>query len=271
MLFSEWSYRIDDAWKFSLDTRGYYFDEIYDVSDTELLSRDTVEVQTAGFSVGPKLRWTIRTSWWLEAQATAKRDAVPDSNDNRSVREARLGAGWNLGKRFRVGATLNERRRNYDRRLQNELKGRPNSLGKLLKVAEREPEVRLESTLDRAGHWKMISRAGALRFTDNGPGYLNYRQVKFANELEWNRAGWLLSLEGIARRASYDNQTVGEGTYVPARIRENFSVRFHAERQLSASWTVFAKYSWERNRSNDRLSSYYLNEGLLGLRWNWEK
>jgi hypothetical protein len=28
---------------------------------------------------------------------------------------------------------------------------------------------------------------------------------------------------------------------------------------------------WERNRSNEVIASYYLNEGLLGIRWSWEK
>jgi hypothetical protein len=40
---------------------------------------------------------------------------------------------------------------------------------------------------------------------------------------------------------------------------------------LSPQWGVFAAYKWERWRSNDRIASYVMNEGLLGLRWSWEK
>ena len=57
----------------------------------------------------------------------------------------------------------------------------------------------------------------------------------------------------------------------PPRVRDAFFARVLLERKLGAKWTVYAEYTWERNRCNDPLAAYSLNEGLLGIRWNWEK
>jgi hypothetical protein len=57
----------------------------------------------------------------------------------------------------------------------------------------------------------------------------------------------------------------------PARLKENSTVELRAERKLSARWTVYAEWNWERNRSNYELASYRTNECLLGAQWSWEK
>jgi hypothetical protein len=64
---------------------------------------------------------------------------------------------------------------------------------------------------------------------------------------------------------------VGFGLDPAARLRDEFSADVRVEHQWSERWTVFGQYAWERSRSNDRFASYVVNEGLLGVRWSWEK
>jgi hypothetical protein len=55
------------------------------------------------------------------------------------------------------------------------------------------------------------------------------------------------------------------------RIRDEHEVDLRVERRMRAGWSVFASFRWERARSNERIASYVVNEGLLGLRRSWEK
>ena len=69
----------------------------------------------------------------------------------------------------------------------------------------------------------------------------------------------------------FDVQTVGLGIAPPARIKDEYNLEGRVERKLTDRWTIFAALTWERSRSNDRVASYRVNEGLLGVRWSWEK
>ena len=269
IVLTEWRYRIGDGFKFSLGARGYYFDQIYDVSNTDL-QQVVAEVKTSGVSAGPTVRWGFRPSWWIEAQADGKRETFPDGLNNRGIREGTVRLGWRPGTRIEASISGTERRRDYDRREQYSVSGRP-LIDTILKVAEREGEVRLDVTLDAAGRWKTSTRASTLRYLDNGSGYLNYRHRRIAHEIEWTAGDWFVALEAAARRVEYETQTVGLGLAPPARIRDDFSAQVRVERKLGPRWTAYAEYIWERNRCNDALASYSLNEGLLGVRWNWEK
>lgn len=269
IVLGEWRYRIGDYFKFSIDGRGYYFDQIYDASDSEF-QQIVTEVKTSGARVGPKLRWALNPAWWIEAQANGKRETYPNGIDNRSVRDATLRLGWRPGKRIEASIAGTESRRNYDRREQVSVSGRQ-LLGTILRIAESEVEARLNLTLDRAGQWKTATRASLVRYSDNGEGYLDYRREKLAQDIEWTAGDWLFAFEGSVRRIEFAVQTVGFGIAPPPRIRDDVALNLRVERQISARWTAYLEYSWERNRSNDPLASYSMNEGLLGLRWNWEK
>jgi len=54
-------------------------------------------------------------------------------------------------------------------------------------------------------------------------------------------------------------------------VKEEFSAQLRVERKLGERWTIYTEYNWERNRCNDPIASYNMNEGLLGVRWSWEK
>jgi len=270
IVLAEWRYRLSDSLKLTLANSGYYFDQIYDAASENDPRPVGSEVETLGGSVGPKLRWMFRPTLWFEVQASGKREVFPDGFYNRGLLDSSGRVGWHPNKRVEVSVAGTARRRGYDRRPQNSISGRPLS-GTRLTVEEREGEARVDATLDQAGRWKVVMRAGVLRYEDNGAGYLNYRHRRVAQELEWQSDNWVVAVEGSARRVEYEKQTVGLGIAPPRRVRDDFSGRLRIERKLNARWTAYAECNWERNRSNDELSSYSLNEGLLGVRWNWEK
>ena len=266
---AEWRYRVGDVFKFSLDGQGYYLDQIFDVSDTDV-QRVVAELKVTGVTAGPTLRWAPVSWLWIEAQGTGKREVYHDGLNNSRIGEEVIRLGWRPCPRCEVSAGGTERWRDFVSRPQYSSEGRALD-GTLLKIAEREGELRFDVTWDAAARWKTTTRAGTLHYYDNGSGYFNYHQRKLEQTLEWTTDQWLVRLEGSARRLEFEVQTVGLGVFPPARIKEEFIAQLRVERKISARWTAFAEYDWERSRCNDLIAAYRVRQEFLGAKWSWEK
>ena len=262
-------WRVGEPVRLALPVTGYYIDQVFDVSDTEV-ERTIAELRVQGAMVGPQIRWTPRPGLWLEAQGTGDRKRYEDGANDGTVGEGALRIGWQPAARIelRLGAT--RRWRNFDRRVRYSAAGRELA-GTELKVAEHEVQGRASVTWDRAGSWQTHTGAAELHYRDNGSGYFNYRERRIEQELEWNGGPWRVRATVAAARIDFGVQTVGLGLNPDLRIKDEYSAEVRVERTLSAAWTLVSAYSWERNRSKDVLASYRVNEGLLGVRWSWEK
>ena len=264
----ESSYRIGKRWTLTLPVTGYYFDEVYDQSDIEF-ERLVAEIKVAGVMVGPTVRWAFRPAWWIEAQAAGERKFYEDKTNDGDAGEGTVRIGW-IRDRFEARLSGTRRWRDVRSRSQYNRAGRE-LLGTRLAIAERVGELRFDVTWDEAKRWETSTRASLLRYEDNGVGYFNFREEKVSQELKWTPEPWLVRLSGSAARIDYGVQTVGFGTDPAARLREEFAAQLEVERALSATWKLLASYRWERSRSNDPIASYTVNEGLLGVRWSWDK
>lgn len=269
MLYGQFSYQVADSLRFSLGGRAYTFDQFYDVSNTELVKVVT-ENKMSGLGLGPEVRWDVTRFLWLGVETSGARENSPDGFYNRTVAEGVARLGWKPGSRFQVILSATDRSRRYDTRVQYSKGGRPVA-DALLRMDEREGELRLSWTLDTAEHWRTDLRFSTAHYRDNGSGYWAYKYRKVAPEVEWNSGPWLVRVEGSARRVDYDVQLVGNGLAQAPRVRDDYAGHVTVEREINPRWTVYAEYTWERKRSNDVFASYSLNEGLLGIRWNWEK
>jgi len=263
------AWRVGSAWKLALPATGYYYDQVFDVSDTEV-ERLVSELKVFGLKAGPVVRWTFHPAGWVEAQAGAERKRYDDRVNDGRVGEGALRLGWAPGGRVDWRVTGVRRLRNFDSRRQYSAAGRELS-GTHLKIEEKEGELRLGVKWGEAGSWRTTTRVGVLHYRDNGSGYFDYRERRFENEVEWNREPWLVRCGGSVRRVDFDRQTVGLGIGPPARLKEEYAAELRIEREMGGRWTLLAGYTWERSRANDRISSYEVNEGLLGVRWSWEK
>lgn len=266
---TEIGYRIGDTLRVGLPVTGYYSDQVFDVSETDV-ERYVAELTVLGGMVGPVVRWSFLPSWWFEAQATGERKRYDDGSNDGTVGEGAVRLGWIHGERFEAGVEGAQRWRNYDRRARYNTAGREIP-GTELKISERELQVRFDVAWDQARRWQTTTRASLLHYRDNGSGYFNYREQRVQQELEWENEGWLVRIDGAASRIDFGVQTVGIGVAPPARLKDEFSAELRLERKLSRRWTLLAAYTWERSRSNDTIASYRVNEGLLGMRWSWEK
>ena len=266
--FLQWRHRLGDWLKFGVDLRGIYSDEIYDVSDSDLV-RAVVQQQRLAGTGGAHLRLTPRPWIFCEVQGLGTRDRYDDHFDDAKLGEGavRLGLDFREHVELSVGAT--ERRRHYDQRVQYTLGGRP--LSSLLAISEREHDVKLETNWGEVNRWSTVTQFGELEYDDNSTGYFNYRRKFAAQKIEWRNALWRLAFSGAAKRSDYEFQTQGSGLEPPPRLKDYFEARLRLERKLGERWTLYAVYTWERSRSNDPLAEYRLNEGLLGARWSWEK
>lgn len=266
---SELGYRLGDAVRLALPVTGYYSDQVFDVSDTEV-ERTIAELTVRGAMVAPMARWSLGRSWWVEAQATGERKRYDDGANDGTVGEGAVRLAWIRGERLEVRLGAARRWRNFDSRLRYSAVGRE-ILDSELKIAEHELQLRFDVAWDEARRWRTSTRASELHYRDNGSGYFNYRERRIDHELEWAGERWRVRLGGSAARIDFGVQTVGLSLHPPARIKDEFTAELLVERTLSKRWTIFAGYEWERSRSNDLLASYRVNEGLLGVRRSWEK
>ncbi len=268
-LQTEPGYRFGDKWKISLPITGYYFDEVFDVSDTDI-EREVAQLKVRGAMINPTLRWDFHPSWWAEAQAGGHQKRFDDGSNDSTSGEGVARMGWRGLGRVELRVAGMQRSRDFDHRRQYSGSGRELS-GTKLKITEREIEGRIDVAWDAAEHWRTVTRVSQLRYRDNGSGYFNFHERRVTQELQWKAEPWLIRLEGSAGRSDYGVQKVGIGLVPPNRIKDEFGAELEVERKISDRWSWFGRYGWERTRSNDLVFSYRVNEGLLGLRWNWEK
>ncbi len=266
---SDLGYRFSDTLKLSLPITGYYYDQVFDVSDSEV-ERLVAELKVGGVILGPTLRWAFHPAVWMEAQAVGERKRYDDGVNDSEVGEGQLRLGWRPVKRVEARLSAGERWRGFDERVQYTPAGRPLPRT-VLKIREREAEARLDIEWGAEKNWRTSTRVSGLRRRDNGSGYFGYDQKRISQDVVWESDPWLVRIEAAAERLEFSVQTVGISIEPPPRIKDEYFAKARIERRLSPRWTLLAEYNWERSRSNDPVSSYSLNEGLLGARWSWEK
>lgn len=266
---TELGYWLGDTVRVGLPVTGYYNDQVFDVSDTDV-ERTIAELKVKGAMVGPVIRWAFLPSWWVEAQAVGERKRYEDQINDGTVGEGAVRLGWIQGERLEIRAGAVRRWRNFDRRVLYTSAGRERP-GTQLKISEQELQLRVDVAWDAEKRWKSSTGASLLHYRDSGSGYFNYREQRVDHEVEWKNEMWRVRLSGAASRIDFGVQTIGLGLNPPPRVKDEYLAEFRAERNLTKEWTVFAAYVWERSRSNDELASYRVNEGLLGVRWSWEK
>jgi hypothetical protein len=266
---ARWRWHEGEVFKFTFDLQGYYQDQVFDVSDTEL-QRVVAQLKVAGAIAGPTVRWRFLPWLWLEGRAVGNRRSYQETEFNHTMDAGTVRLGWRPGSRFELSLAGTARTRHYDSHPQYSVSGRPLT-GTLLKIFEREAELLAEVTWDRAEHWKTKTFVGRCDFRDNGSGYSNYREGRLEQDLDWAAGNWLVHAEGEAKHQLYAVQTVGVGFSPTPRVKDIFSAQLRVERKLTERWALFGEFNWDRNRCNDPIASYNMNEGLLGVRWNWEK
>jgi hypothetical protein len=266
---TELGYRLTDTLKFSVPLTGYYYDQVFDVSDTDI-ERVVAEFKVGGLIAGPTVRWTYHRRGWVEVQGVGERKRYEDGANDSRIGEAVVRLGWKFGNRIEAKVRGTRRRRDFDERLHYTAAGRALP-GTKLKLDEREGELRFDVEWDAERTWRSVTRFATVRRRDDFSNYFGYEQKKVSHEIAWKRDPWLVRIGGSAERLEFAVQTVGIRIDPPPRIQEGFNGDLRIERKLGARWTLFTGYSWERSRSNEPLASYVVNEGLLGARWSWEK
>lgn len=263
----EGRYRIPERLSLTLDLQGYYLDQVFDVSDASV-ARSIEALKVSGAKVVPALRWSPWRWVWAEAAGSADRQAFENGVNDGDIAEGsvRLGVAPTRWMDLSVGAI--ERRRNFDHRPRFAESG---TLPGTLRIAEQERDVRLDTRFGERRKWSTRTRGLWREYRDNGLGFLDFDQYGAAQDVELSTDRWLFRVEGAYRHKEYPNQTVGIGIDPPRVIKEEVSARVRVERKLGRHWTLLLEYAHERARSNDVVTSYRANEGLLGARWNWEK
>lgn len=268
-LRNEAGWRLGPQWELHLPVTGYYDDKVFDQSDTEV-ERLTAVLRVLGAVAGPVVRWDFHRSAWLEAEGTGQREKFADHGNDAWTGHAALRLNTTPRPGLEAGLGLSSRWRDFDSRAQYSASGRLLP-GTFLRTREDEASLRADLRWGRAEAWRATLRAAVLDYRDNGSGYFDRRERELEPEVSWRPEGWVLRLRAAARRVEFGIQTVGVGIDPPRRIRDEHEAELRIECRMSSRLTLVAGYRWERARSNERVASYEVNEGLLGVRWGWER
>jgi hypothetical protein len=270
----EWRYQKPDVFSFAVDGQGYYLDQVFDVSDV-VAKTSIAELKAKGAKVGPTVRWAPKSWLWVEGLGTVDRQKFQDGLNDARIGEYAGRIGWKPSGRIELSLAETERRRAFDRRHPLPADLQDDEIPWLLVIHEREYEGRLKTTWGGKRQWTTATRAGALKYADNGTGFLDYFERHVGQDVDWTSGQWTVHTEGAFSRKHYEQQTVGEGFDFSPLVKDVFSASARVERKLSDHWTMYGEFSWERCRSNDFtnnfIASYVTKEGLLGARWSWEK
>jgi len=258
-----------EALRLTMPITAYYNDRVLDVSDSEA-DRVVAKLKETGAMIAPTVRWAFHPDWWLEGQARGEKRYEDDRAYNSRVGEGTLRLNWSHWDWLKLEVSAAERWRDFVDRRQFSAAGRELA-GTTLKFSEESEEFRAEFSGGAESNWKTSTRFMLRRYRDNGSGYFSYHERGVGQDFEWKPARWTVRAGATAYRVNYDVQTVGLGLNPTPRLRDEFAADVRVDRELSTQWSVFAAYKWERWRSNDRIASYVMNEGLLGLRRSWEK
>ncbi|HEY1109464.1 MAG TPA: hypothetical protein VGE76_12545 [Opitutaceae bacterium] len=270
---SELGWRFLDSLRVGLPIIGHYTDRVFDVSNSSVEEeRGIAELSVRGAILAPVLKWNFLPSWWVEAQASGERKRYRDGSNDSVVGEGDVRLGWIRGERLEVRLTGTRRWREYEHRLLKSAVGRDRP-DTVLRISEQEVQARVDVGWDKANRWRTNTSVSLLHYRDSGVGYYNYREQRVEHELEWTGERWLIGVRGAASRQDFAVRTVDatDGGERPLRVRDEYSASLSVERTLSPHWTALGSYRWERSRSNDFYAGYRVNEGLLGLRWSWDK
>jgi hypothetical protein len=265
----EIGFRAGGGWRLVLPVTGYFDDKVFDQSDTEV-ERLTAELKVTGGLAAPLVQWSFHPDWRLEVQGTAQRESYRDRISDNWTKHAGLRLRWAVATGVEWGASATRRAREFDSRAQYSAAGRELA-GTSLAVEEDERAMSLGLKWGRQAAWQATTRAAVMTYRDNGSGYFDHRERQVEQELEWSEGDWLIRLRAEVRRVEFGIQTVGIGLSPTQRVKDEYEGNLRVERKLSTRWTLLGGYTWERARCNDQVASYVVNEGLLGVRWSWEK
>jgi len=256
------------AWKFSLPVQAYHVDQVVDVSATEAVL-DTAELKVTGFTAGPTARWNFTPGWWAEVKVSARKDHFADDVDGYLESEGllRIGRDWKSGSGFRLAGTSGWR--DHDSRPQYTLGGRPLA-GTHLKFRQNEASAHLELVADEKKRWRTKLTAQVEQNRDNGSGYFDFNQRRFAAGLDWRQDPWAVEFTASMAYYNFPNQLVGIGITPETRHKNDYQAGLEVTRRLTPSLSLKASYEWERALSNDDRSRFRINTVYLGLQWSWD-
>lgn len=254
---------VSERWSLIGQVGYFYLRQVFDASEIEgiplvvpavghtLYGRPGGSIEFGG---GWRLGMEVETlRQWLDDPLDSFFDVAP-----RLELVRRTGSGRELGMAYRY------RDRRFDRRSPVDLFGDP-IVGRL-RIQQHDAELFWRRTWGREGAWRATARAGWLRSSDNGVGFLDYIRLQGVAALRWVAPRWEIRGEIRSRWYYYDAQVVDalEGT---GRRRWEAAWSLRPNWRINRAWSVYALYEGELTDENLVAGDYRVNSVSVGVAW----
>lgn len=241
------------GWKSALGISYMYQNQVFDFSTT-YTNQSSVGV-VRGHTLTPlwKTRKDLRTLW-VEAELSATRQILDAPLDSFWLLGPRATIGRNWGNGSEVTLAYQWSFTAYDSREQVSAAGL-SLTNTSLAMQSHWTELAFTYNWDQKKRWRTVSRAGFEANLDNGSGFYNYYNYRFAQEIRFRPENWEVKARGGIGYYDYLTQTVGfaDGAH---RRKTMVVLGLSAEHKFTKYVKAFASYSWERSISNLEFDDY---------------
>lgn len=240
---------------------GYYLDQVMDLSTLQA-PIPPVQVRGYGLSPGVSLRKKWQNKLFVETSALALWQEYQAPLYDYLEYGPKIAAGFSPAS-SETSLSLQYLERDYDDRPARSAEGA--ELPTELNFQILRPEVQVSYAWGEGSRWRSRSLLGLEFVRDNESDYFSYDRIRLYQQLAFQQGSWKLQGRVSYSLFDYEVQTVpGTGE---TRRRHSWGAGLEAGRNLTDRLQLFARYDFEKVRSNEPETDYQVDTMALGLTW----
>jgi hypothetical protein len=254
-------------WRVGLEFNDIYTDQVaLSLIETGGVSAVVANGNTLG--ARPFVRRDLGTNWWIRLGFPVEHEWWQAPLDDLWKYGTRITLAHSYGHGSQVALTCGAAYIAHETWLATDAEGFPIP-GKKLALWQQTTDLKWETPLDTAQHWRSIARLGFHYEQDNGGGFYNYFLYSLAEELGFTTRNW--EIRGIAGISYYDFpvQPAGPAGPAPTLYITTVNLTLRAERRLYKALKLYGAYTYERALSDQADSRYAANIVSTGMSWEF--
>lgn len=242
---------------------AFYLDQVMDVSTLQAPIAP-IEVRGHGLAPSASLRKEWQTDLFVEASALASRQEFQAPLHDYWEYGTELAAGFSPAN-SETSLSLQYVERPYDDRPARSAAG--DELPQDVTFRILRPQLKINFAWGEQARWRSRGLFGFEFNRDNLSDYFAYDRVKLSHQLGFRQQGW--ELDGGVSYSFFDYKVQRVPGTEELRYRHSWRLDLEARRHLMEQLAVFARYSLEKVRSNERETDYEVNTWTAGLSWSF--
>jgi hypothetical protein len=253
---------LGNGWKTGIGASYLFQHQVFDVSATQTTQYTNTEVLGHNLTGRSFVRKDFKP-YWVEAELSLTRQWLAEPLDGFLQAGPRVTLGRTYGHDSDLSLSYQWFYVAFDSRGQVTTTGiaEPDTL---LRFQVQTVELTWRHVWDGKRRWQTLTKLGLDVNQDNGSGYFDYRQYRFAQQVKYKAGTWELSAQARAGYFDFLSQPLST-TDLEVRKKTLLTASLRADKRLGKGWRIFASYAYDRSLSNLNSDQYLANTISAGL------